>query len=216
VLHRSVVSFIVLLCRSDSLLPLSLHLILFLFLALSSLTHLHTQKHTRTHTNTHTNTLIHTLQAILPLRGKILNIEKASTDKIYQNTELQSLIAAIGLGVRGAHPPLFLPFFYRITSAFQMLFHVLTSPSYSSGQHDASYNVIFPYRLAVCPPHLLTGTLLHPPSPCDSSFEHPLHCFHPSSPHLLPLSLIFLYLLSRYRIRHRDSKIPQHHHYDGR
>ena len=41
-------------------------------------------------------------QAILPLRGKILNIEKASTDKIYQNTELQSLIAAIGLGVRGA------------------------------------------------------------------------------------------------------------------
>lgn len=42
------------------------------------------------------------MQAILPLRGKILNIEKASTDKIYQNTELQSLIAAIGLGVRGA------------------------------------------------------------------------------------------------------------------
>jgi DNA gyrase subunit B len=40
-------------------------------------------------------------QAILPLRGKILNIEKASTDKIYQNTELQSLIAAIGMGVRG-------------------------------------------------------------------------------------------------------------------
>eukprot|EP00596_Hydrurales_sp_CCMP1899_P008502 CAMPEP_0119044612 /NCGR_PEP_ID=MMETSP1177-20130426/32989_1 /TAXON_ID=2985 /ORGANISM="Ochromonas sp, Strain CCMP1899" /LENGTH=676 /DNA_ID=CAMNT_0007015007 /DNA_START=402 /DNA_END=2432 /DNA_ORIENTATION=- len=40
-------------------------------------------------------------QAILPLRGKILNIEKASTEKIYQNTELQSLIAAIGLGVRG-------------------------------------------------------------------------------------------------------------------
>ena len=53
----------------------------------------------------HTLSLSFTLQAILPLRGKILNIEKASTDKIYQNTELQSLIAAIGLGVRGALPP---------------------------------------------------------------------------------------------------------------
>jgi len=41
------------------------------------------------------------MQAILPLRGKILNIEKAPNDKIYQNTELQALISAIGLGVRG-------------------------------------------------------------------------------------------------------------------
>lgn len=40
-------------------------------------------------------------QAILPLRGKILNIERASNDKIYQNTELQALISALGLGVRG-------------------------------------------------------------------------------------------------------------------
>jgi DNA gyrase subunit B len=40
-------------------------------------------------------------QAILPLRGKILNIEKASNEKIYQNTELQNVIAALGLGVRG-------------------------------------------------------------------------------------------------------------------
>ena len=39
-------------------------------------------------------------QAILPLRGKILNIEKASNEKIYQNNELQALISALGLGVR--------------------------------------------------------------------------------------------------------------------
>jgi DNA gyrase subunit B len=41
-------------------------------------------------------------QAILPLRGKILNIEKASTDTIYQNKEIQNLISALGLGTRGA------------------------------------------------------------------------------------------------------------------
>lgn len=39
-------------------------------------------------------------QAILPLRGKILNIEKCAAEKIYQNTELQGLISALGLGVR--------------------------------------------------------------------------------------------------------------------
>ena len=41
-------------------------------------------------------------QAILPLRGKILNIERVATEKIYQNNELQSLISALGLGVKGA------------------------------------------------------------------------------------------------------------------
>eukprot|EP00560_Eucampia_antarctica_P003620 CAMPEP_0197840790 /NCGR_PEP_ID=MMETSP1437-20131217/45808_1 /TAXON_ID=49252 ORGANISM="Eucampia antarctica, Strain CCMP1452" /NCGR_SAMPLE_ID=MMETSP1437 /ASSEMBLY_ACC=CAM_ASM_001096 /LENGTH=863 /DNA_ID=CAMNT_0043450455 /DNA_START=188 /DNA_END=2779 /DNA_ORIENTATION=+ len=40
-------------------------------------------------------------QAILPLRGKILNIERAAAEKIYQNTELQGLISALGLGVKG-------------------------------------------------------------------------------------------------------------------
>ncbi len=41
-------------------------------------------------------------QAILPLRGKILNIERASAEKIYQNNELQGLISALGLGVKGS------------------------------------------------------------------------------------------------------------------
>jgi len=40
-------------------------------------------------------------QAILPLRGKILNIEKTDDAKIYKNTEIQALITALGLGVRG-------------------------------------------------------------------------------------------------------------------
>jgi len=39
-------------------------------------------------------------QAVLPLRGKILNVEKCAAERIYQNSELQALIAALGLGVR--------------------------------------------------------------------------------------------------------------------
>jgi DNA gyrase subunit B len=40
-------------------------------------------------------------QAVLPLRGKVLNVEKAQITQILKNAEIRSMIAAIGAGVQG-------------------------------------------------------------------------------------------------------------------
>ena len=40
------------------------------------------------------------MQAVLPLRGKILNIERRDEAAMYKNEEIQNLILALGLGVK--------------------------------------------------------------------------------------------------------------------
>jgi len=44
-------------------------------------------------------------QAILPLRGKILNVEKASDDKIFNNVELHAMATALGTGIKESFNP---------------------------------------------------------------------------------------------------------------
>ena len=44
-------------------------------------------------------------QAVLPIRGKILNVERARIDRMLKNNEIQAIIAALGTGIGDPHGP---------------------------------------------------------------------------------------------------------------
>ena len=44
-------------------------------------------------------------QAILPIKGKILNVEKATDEKIFQNAELHTMVVAFGTGIKESFDP---------------------------------------------------------------------------------------------------------------
>jgi len=89
------------------------------------------------------------VQAILPLRGKILNVERARLGKIYENTEIQSLIQGVGIST-SADDELLKPNEEDLLDLKKLRYHkiIIMTDADVDGSHIRTLLLTFFYRYA--------------------------------------------------------------------